>query len=203
MEIELHHIGKKFGKDWVVKEINERFSEKEKVAILGPNGSGKSTLLKLISSFIVPSEGKVVYHHNGKEIPASVIFKHIAYAAPYLELIERMTLEELISNHLKFKKMIDNLGLEDVLRLLNMQKHRNKQISSFSSGMKMRVRLALALFSDTSILLLDEPLSNLDKAKRDWYGEMVQKFTRDRLVIVCSNHQEEEYFFCTRAVKLA
>lgn len=62
--------------------------------------------------------------------------------------------------------------------------------------MKQRVRLALAILSDTPILFLDEPTSNLDKKGIDWYNELIQKYTSNPIVIVCSNHQKHEYEFC-------
>lgn len=83
-----------------------------------------------------------------------------------------------------------------VIELLNMHSSRNKLIRYFSSGMKQRLKLALAFCSDTPMLMLDEPTSNLDKQGVAWYLELVQQFAANRLTIICSN-QEQEYSFCS------
>ncbi|NBQ48017.1 MAG: ATP-binding cassette domain-containing protein, partial [Sphingobacteriia bacterium] len=77
---------------------------------------------------------------------------------------------------------------------------RHKFIRQYSSGMKQRLKLALALLADTPLLLLDEPLSNLDRSGAAWYQQMITDYTAKRTVIVCSNAIEEEHFFCERAL---
>lgn len=202
MEVKLHHIGKRFGKEWIVRGFNDCFTTGEHTAVLGPNGSGKSTLLKLIASYILPTEGNVEYHHKGAGIRPEDIFRSISYAAPYLELIGHMTLEELLRHHISFKPFLARTPVSEALEIMELSGHRDKQLRSFSSGMKMRVRLALAFLSDTPLVLLDEPTSNLDVRGKAWYRELAAKYLSNRLAIVCSNHQEEEYFFCRRQLIL-
>ncbi|MBC7744870.1 MAG: ATP-binding cassette domain-containing protein, partial [Flavobacterium sp.] len=74
-------------------------------------------------------------------------------------------------------------------------------LKNFSSGMKQRVKLALAFCSDTKILLLDEPVSNLDHQGVEWYLSLIEQFSSDRLVIVCSN-QQQEYGFCDERINV-
>ena len=75
-------------------------------------------------------------------------------------------------------------------------------IKYFSSGMKQRLKLALAFCSDTPMLMLDEPTSNLDKQGVEWYLGLVQQFAAGRLTIICSN-QEHEYSFCTQHLDIS
>jgi ABC-type multidrug transport system ATPase subunit len=122
----------------------------------------------------------------------------VSIAAPYLELIEEFTLSELIHFHFSVKKPINNLSESAILQKSGLTHAADRRISYFSSGMKQRVRLILAILSDTPLLLLDEPLSNLDSRASEWYRALLEEFGGSRTILVSSNHQEPEYFFCNR-----
>ena len=201
MQIILEQIGRRFNREWIFKNINYSFNSGESYAILGINGSGKSTLLQVISSSLTPSTGTLKYIVEGKEIDVENVYQHLSIAAPYLELIEEFTLLEVLDFHFSFKKRLNNLNNQVLIDLLNMDSSKNKQLKYFSSGMKQRVKLILAFCSDTSILLLDEPTSNLDEQGIAWYLDLVNKFSKDRLIIVCSN-QAHEYAFCKHQLNL-
>ena len=119
----------------------------------------------------------------------------MSIAAPYLELIEDFTLKEHIQFHFSVKKSVRDLSVNEVIELSGLKKSANKKISYFSSGMKQRLKLTLAILSDTPLLLLDEPLSNLDSKAGDWYANLIENYTAGRSIVVCSNHQPNEYFF--------
>lgn len=202
MKIQLENLGKKFGRDWIFRGLTYSFDEANPVVISGSNGSGKSTLLQVISGSMMEGEGKLVYSHEGKIIPQDEIYQYISYAAPYLELMEDFTLDESISFHSKFKTWRNNLTNAAVLEISGLAHAKNKQLKHFSSGMKQRVRLLLAILSDTPLLLLDEPCSNLDKAACEWYAGLIREHGKNRTIIVCSNQVEEEHFFCTAELKI-
>ncbi|MBU2045958.1 MAG: ATP-binding cassette domain-containing protein, partial [Bacteroidetes bacterium] len=169
MKIILEQISRRFNREWIFKNIDYSFDAGKSYAILGINGSGKSTLLQVISGSLSPSSGQLIYQLEGKEIPVEQVFKHLSIAAPYLELIEEFTLFEILDFHSQFKVRLNNLANEQLIKLLDMENSATKQIKYFSSGMKQRVKLVLALCSDTPILLLDEPTSNLDEQGIEWY----------------------------------
>lgn len=194
MQITLKNLGRRFNKEWIFKGINYTFSSENKYAILGPNGSGKSTLLNVLLGNLTSSEGKISYL-SPKEIPADQIFNYVSLAAPYLDLVEEFTLQETIEFHFQFKKYQQGLNASGVLDLLALSKAEDKPLKYFSSGMKQRTKLVLAFCSDTPILVLDEPTSNLDAQGTDWYLQLVEKFAKNRLVLVGSN-QPYEYEFC-------
>jgi ABC-type multidrug transport system ATPase subunit len=206
MQIELKNIGKKYNKDWLFQHLNYTFDIGESYAITGFNGSGKSTLLQIIAGFIIPTEGEIVNNKmvNGHwEIGnADIQFKNISLAAPYLELIEEMTATEFLHFHLQFKTYINNISIQEILDIVQLSKAANKQIRYFSSGMKQRLKLAQAFFSNTTILLLDEPCSNLDKQGISLYHQLIQDYIKNRLVIICSN-DEVEYSFCNQKISLS
>jgi ABC-type multidrug transport system ATPase subunit len=193
--ISLKGIGRRFNRDWIFKGVDYTFTSGNSYAVLGPNGSGKSTLLQVLNASLSPSTGTLNYTFNGTSLEPEEVFTHLSLAAPYLELIEEFTLIEMIDFHFKFKAYLPGFDSVKVMDLLNLASSKNKLIKYFSSGMKQRLKLALAFCSHTAILMLDEPTSNLDNQGVDWYLALVQQFTPGRLVIICSN-QEHEYSFC-------
>jgi len=202
MQIVLQNIGRRFNRDWIFRNIDYTFTSGESYAILGPNGSGKSTLLQVLNGSLAPSTGKISYLSGDQTIEAEAIFKQLSLAAPYLEMIEEFTLDEMVDFHFKFKPYRQGMDKEAAISLLNLEGGRHKMIRYFSSGMKQRLKLALAFCSDTDILMLDEPTSNLDSQGVDWYLSLVQQFAADRLTIICSN-QQHEYSFCKHQLNIS
>jgi ABC-type multidrug transport system ATPase subunit len=200
MEIELKDTGRRFNQEWVFRKLDYTFRSGGKYAILGPNGSGKSTLLSVLLGNLAPSEGTITYRDD-KEIPADSIYRQISLAAPYLDLVEEFTLQETIAFHFKFKKFYPDIDAARLMDLLGLAKSQDKALKYFSSGMKQRTKLALACCTDTPLLFLDEPTSNLDKQGIEWYHELIRNFSSGRLVLVGSN-QENEYSFCDHFIRV-
>ncbi|SHG75921.1 ABC transporter ATP-binding protein [Pedobacter caeni] len=200
MKISLNKAGRRFNQEWIFRNFDYDFQAPGKYAILGPNGSGKSTLLSLILGSLSPSEGAISYQGE-KTVPVEDIYRHLSFAAPYLDLIEEFTLEETIDFHFKFKGLYNDMSKDAVLELLGLAKSQDKALKYFSSGMKQRTKLALAFCADTPILLLDEPTSNLDQQGVRWYLDLIDNFTEKRLVILGSN-QEVEYSFCQHLIQI-
>ena len=203
MQVKLQGISKVFQNHSVFKNVNLDLQSGYGAAILGGNGSGKSTLLKIISTAMMPSQGTVSYILNGKEIEESKRYKYVSFAAPYMELIEDLTLEELVAFHLKFRPFIKELTKDVIIDRLKLGRFKDKQIKTFSSGMRQRVRLILAIGTESKLLLLDEPTSNLDPAGKQWYQELLTDFALNRTILVGSNHLKEEYFFTENTIELA
>ena len=197
MEIILQDIGKRFERSWIFRHVDYTFKTGAKYAILGSNGSGKSTLLQVISGYQSQTSGDISYISNGKKILPPQFYKYISIATPYLDLPEELTLEELLNFHAKFKK--PHLSIDQIIEKLFLEKDKHKQIKDFSSGMRQRVRLGLALLFDSEIVLLDEPTTHLDTTGINWYLQMVQEFTANKCLIISSN-QVEEYSFCDESL---
>jgi ABC-type multidrug transport system ATPase subunit len=207
IKIELENIGKRFRYEWIFKGVTQTFQEGGSYAILGPNGSGKSTLMKVLSGHLSPSDGAITFSEKEqKKLAVEDVYKHISYAAPYIDLVEEMTLEELINYYFKFKTLRKGLINKDLVKILGFQKSKNKQIRFFSSGMKQRLKLVLAICADTPILLLDEPTTNLDAQGVAWYQQLISENKGntegvERLIIVASNI-EHDYIFCSKRLNL-
>lgn len=200
-DITVQGIGKRFRYEWIFNNIHLEIKENLALGVSGPNGSGKSTFLQILSGFLLPSKGTIHYQINQKNISIEEIYPHLVIAAPYQELIEEFTLSEMIRFHSRFKKLKNNLSNEEWMEKIQLEKVRNKQIKFFSSGMKQRVKLGLALYSDTPILLLDEPTVNLDQKGTEWYEKEIKENINDRLVVICSN-QASEFEICHQVVDI-
>jgi len=200
MEIVAQEVGKKFGNEWIIKNFNHHFKVASPCAILGGNGSGKSTLLKMIAGFMQAGKGKIIYTQQNNEIEADKVYQQISYAAPYLELVEEFTCLESIEFQYKFKPFINQIAAQEVLELSGLKHASNKAIKVFSSGMKQRLKLTLAITADCPVLLLDEPCSNLDAKAINWYHNLLDTYAKNKLIIICSNHLQYEYQICTTQI---
>ena len=202
MHISLENIGKKFNRDWIFKNLSHEFSLGDYYAILGANGSGKSTLLKVLSGFSTPSKGTISFSKNNIKQPIDSIYKEVAYTSPYIDIFEEYNLKETFDFYTKFKSLKENINYKNFVILVGLEKAQNKPLSQFSSGMKQRVKLGLAILSDCPILLLDEPTSNLDKNAIEWYQNLVENNIKNKIVFVASNAQKAEYFFCDKSITI-
>ena len=196
MKIILTGTGKKYNTEWIFRELSYTFEKDNAYAILGRNGSGKSTLLQVIAGNIHPTSGIVNYSKGAQVIPVEKIFQHLTIVAPYQELIEEFTLREMLDFHFFFKSPVPGYSIPDIINRIGFKDPGRKTIRFFSSGMKQRVKLILALFSDVSIVLLDEPTMNLDESGTDWYLSLVNEMAKNRIILVCSNLQQQETAFC-------
>lgn len=202
MKIQTENLGKRFNLNWIFRKFNLNFMPNSSYAITGANGSGKSTFLQVLTGVIPSSEGKIEYLVDEKLIHGDDVFKYFSYSAPYLELIEEFTLLEQLQFHFKFKPLLEASSIAQVAEKIGLEKVVNREISYFSSGMKQRVKLALSLFSDTPVLVLDEPTSNLDKQGIQWYRNEILKQHEKRMIIIASN-QENEYDFCKEKIRIS
>jgi ABC-type multidrug transport system ATPase subunit len=198
MKISLQNAGKRFNRDWIFRSCSLDFLPKHSYAITGPNGSGKSTLLQVIAGATLHSEGNILYTNDTQKNIADP-YLYISIAAPYLELVEEMTATEMLEFHAAFKPL--TASVTEILTAVQLEKSANKQIRYFSSGMKQRLKLAQAFFSDTPVLLLDEPTTNLDNEGIALYRHLISQQLGKKLIIISSN-VEAEYDFCEEVIKV-
>jgi ABC-type multidrug transport system ATPase subunit len=191
--LQIHHLGKKFRKEWIFKNVTFKLALGETMVITGQNGSGKSTLLKVISGILPPTEGRVSLILGKKMLADDFIFSHLNWTAPYIELPEELTVREAVEFHGKFKKL--ELTTEHIIERAELTAAAERQIKFLSSGMKQKLKLSLVFFSEAKILLLDEPTVNLDKKNTAWYLQNIRAVAHNRMTIIASNIPEE-YSFC-------
>lgn len=214
MTITLNKTGKRYNRDWIFRNVNLEFKSAHKYALLGPNGSGKSTLLQVIAGNLIASEGSIVYSLDSTKtennIPTSSekiittenIYEQLAICAPYLQLIEELTLKEMVDFHVKFKPLMPRINTQQAIELLELPHAANKQIRHYSSGMKQRVKLGLAILSNVPLLILDEPLTNLDEHGKNWYYKLIETYTKQTTILIGSN-RPDEYAFAEKQISIS
>ena len=195
MQITATSLGTRFQRDWIFRGLTRTFRPGSATAVLGPNGAGKSTLLHTFSGQLLPTEGTLIYALADHPVAVEDLPRHLAYAAPYLELLEELTLLELLRFHTRFKPLRPGTSPDQLIALMYLEKSRQQLVREFSSGMKQRLKLALALYADAPLLLLDEPTTNLDAAGVAWYQEHVRATRAGRTLLLSSN-VPAEYSFC-------
>jgi ABC-type multidrug transport system ATPase subunit len=195
MKIIAENLGKKFRNEWIFRRFSQQFEIGNDYTIIGQNGSGKSTLLQVISSYIPNNEGIIRYSDsNNKAIEIGDIYKSIAIATPYLELIEDFTLIELVTFHSRLKPLANQLNPKKFIEFIDFKQHSEKQIKFFSSGMRQKLKLGLCIFAQEPILLLDEPTTNLDIKTKEWFLENINFVKQNKLIILASNDPFEYSF---------
>jgi ABC-type multidrug transport system ATPase subunit len=195
--IVLEGLQKKFGKQHILQDVSYTFQTGSKTVILGSNGSGKSTLIKILSGSLEATEGSPVYTFEGSNVTAKSAGLHVGIVAPYVALNPMFSLKETLAFHEQFCPFPEGFKLTDWLYKAGLAAHEDKRLSTFSSGMLQRVRLLLAVANDRPLLLLDEPLSNLDAEGVLFYTELIRSFALSKTIIVGSNYQKDEYSYCT------
>jgi ABC-type multidrug transport system ATPase subunit len=197
--VRLNNVGKRFNREWIFRHCSYEFVSGKSYAITGSNGSGKSTLLQVIAGSLTHNEGSIEFKNNQLTTNIEHLYSHVSIAAPYLELVEEMSAREMLEFHAQFKPLV--LPITEALQIVGLEKATDKQIRYYSSGMKQRLKLAQAFFSNTPVLLLDEPTTNLDADGIALYHHLIDNYTSGKLIIVSSN-DAQEYDFCKEVIKI-
>ena len=191
LHITVKGLGKRFNREWIFRNLDYTFKPATTYAVTGPNGSGKSTLLQVLWGQLPQTTGELSYHHANAAIPVEEIFKRLAIATPYLDLIEEFTLAEHIRFHFKLKNSRNNMSEGDILEKMALTHARDKHIANFSSGMKQRVKLGLAFFTEANLIFLDEPTTNLDHNAMAWYQQHLKELPPHCTIFIASNQPHE------------
>jgi ABC-type multidrug transport system ATPase subunit len=185
--IELKNIGLRYGLDAVIKSINAVIETETIVGVTGPNGSGKSTLLKILAGYLSPTKGHIKFFEGNELIPVEEIYHQLTFAAPYIEIPGQMKLQELLNFTSKIKPWREGWDNKSILELSGLEKSADKRIGEFSSGMKQRTRLLMAIMQQSSLLILDEPGTNLDSIAKKWFRKLLDQNLKNRIVVIASN----------------
>lgn len=195
MNIRLQDITKRFGKLEAVSRVSLDIRDGELFTLLGPSGCGKTTILRLIGGFHKPDEGEVRFDDRVVN-PIPPYERNIGMVFQNYALWPHMTIADNIAYGLKLKKFprgeITN-KISDVLKLVNLTGLENRYPGQLSGGQQQRVALARALVLSPSVLLLDEPLSNLDAKIRIQVRAEIRKLQRDlAITTIYVTHDQEE-----------
>lgn len=191
-QIELRRVGKVYDERPVLWDISAKVTAPGAWTILGPNGSGKSTLLKLIAGLLTPTDGEVVYLHNGERLTAQQRRQAVGMVAPDMALYRPLTALE----NLRFFARARGLPVQDsdllsLLEQVQLRARAHDPIATFSTGMVQRLKVLTALVHRPPVLLLDEPGSNLDEAGMEFVRHIIREQMKDGIVIVATNDTRE------------
>ena len=191
MDLSIQKLSKAFNQKSVFENLSFDISTGSRLAITGSNGSGKSTLLKILSGGLLPTAGRIVYTKEGNTIKEDSLYRHLHFVAPYNTVIEELSLKELFVLHQSLGLLKSFSGLQPWLQELSYPFNPDQQIKLFSSGMKQRVKLGLALLDDRPLILLDEPTSNLDEQGKAWFFQLFSQLNKLQTLIIASNDHLE------------
>ncbi|MGB8657223.1 MAG: heme ABC exporter ATP-binding protein CcmA [Candidatus Zixiibacteriota bacterium] len=202
ISLEARDLGKWFGQRKVFDGVSFLMEEGESLVITGKNGSGKTTLLKILCGLTRPTEGEVILSSDGETIPQAKSRSAFGVVMPDLELYGELTARE----NLKYLSRIRGLFLrEDELRekiaRMGLAGRDNDLVSSFSSGMRQRLKYAFALLHQPQILLLDEPSANLDQEGTALVDEIVQEH-KERGIVVLATNEKADFKYGDQIVQL-
>lgn len=192
MLIRFTGLGKSFIGNTLFKGLSHEVKTGSVLVITGKNGSGKSTLLQILMGAVLPSEGQIdFYDRENNLVPDEYRYGYITLTSPWMELIEEFTLNEMVDFYKKFRFLE---GETVLIERFGLSTSSDKYISKFSSGMKQRLKLALAFADTAPCLFLDEPCANLDAEGINLYQQLLEAHYGNRLVVIASNDKEEYDF---------
>lgn len=201
--IGLEKAGKSYADRWIFRNLDMQLGPGDRLALLGPNGSGKSTLMLTLAGYIRPTEGRWSAVSSAKEIPVENIGTAISLCMPGMETFEEFSLEQVLRLHTATRQMLMETDLTGLAaQMLFEPGNMGKPVRFFSSGMKQRLKLGLALLTASEAVFLDEPLTNLDARGTDWYYQLVEAYLGQRLLVVASN-RPDEYPMCNSTFSLS
>ncbi|GIV17826.1 MAG: heme ABC exporter ATP-binding protein CcmA [Armatimonadota bacterium] len=191
-QIELRRVNKVFDERVVLRDISATVNAPGAWTILGPNGSGKSTLLRIIAGLLTPTQGEVLYLHNGERLSAHQRRQAVGMVAPDIALYRPLTALE----NLRFFAKARGLPVRDSdllwwLERVQLRSRAHDPVSAFSTGMVQRLKLLTALVHRPPVLLLDEPGSNLDETGMKFIRETVREQAQHGIVIIATNDSRE------------
>jgi heme exporter protein A len=195
-------LGKTFSRRLIFSGIDFEFKQKGIYGISGPNGSGKSTLVKIIAGLISPSVGSVRHIINNKEIPAEKLHDYIGFVSPYLILYEEFSAWENLALFSKIRNIqLNKEKIEYLLKVFLLFERKDDFVKTYSSGMKQRMKFIFALMHSPSLLIFDEPTSNLD----DEGKESVYRITREegeKSIILIASNEKSDLELCDEKILL-
>lgn len=195
MQVRFEDINMAFDENTVLDNINFEIPENELVTILGPSGCGKSTTLMLISGLIFPNSGKIYF--GDKEVTnLDAVDRKVGMVFQNYALYPHLTVSENIQFPLKMQKVPKAERIEramELAKLVKIEEHINKKPGELSGGQQQRVAIARALSKRPSLLLMDEPLSNLDARLRIEMREEIRRIQQEtNITTIFVTHDQEE-----------
>jgi len=203
MTLTVDKVAKEFNRRSIFRDVSFSLSQGQSLAITGRNGSGKSTLIKVIAGLLSATRGTVAYTVDGNSLNVEDLRYHIGLVSPYLQLYDEFSGSENLELLSKIRSDLgsDSKRIQEVLEAVGLWERRSDYVRTYSSGMKQRLKYAFAVLHRPSLLLLDEPTSNLDQNGITMVAQVVAEQNRSGILIVATNDADEAAW-CSSSIEL-
>ncbi len=196
------NLSKRYGRRRLFRRMSFTLDGGGTLAVTGANGSGKSTLLKILAGVTAATKGEVVLS-NGTPIAQEERPFHAGLVAPYLNVYDGLSAREnlaFIARVRRYTQAEDRIA--ELLEQVGLAQRGDDLVSTFSSGMKQRVKIAAAILADPVLLLLDEPTTNLDDAGRALVEQVVAHQREAGRLLILATNDPTEVKLCTRTLHI-
>jgi ABC-2 type transport system ATP-binding protein len=192
--VDVEGVKKSFGRLRALDGVDLRIRPGEIYGLLGPNGAGKTTLIRSIVGLVSPDAGTVTV--LGRRMPDVENLRNVGYMTQAAALYPGLSIAE----NVEFFAAINGAekGVDEVLKLVELDQRRNSVVATISGGMRQRCSLACALVHKPKLLLLDEPTVGVDPQLRVQFWEEFRKMAAAGTTIVVSSHVMDEAERCQR-----
>jgi len=197
--ISIQNISKKYDKTEALKNINLEVSEGELFGLIGPDGAGKTTLFRILTTLLVPNEGKATVNNLDVVKDYKQIRTCVGYMPGKFSLYQDLTVEE----NLRFFATVFNTTIEENYYLIKdiyqqIEPFKNRRAGALSGGMKQKLALSCALIHKPTVLFLDEPTTGVDPVSRKEFWGMLKRLKKQGITILVSTPYMDEATLCDR-----
>ena len=201
--LEVEGITKRFIRRLLFRNLSFNLDGGQSIAITGSNGSGKSTLLRMIAGIMTPSKGEVKLIVGGEELAPTDRPLQVGFVAPYFNVYEGFSAYENLEFVAKVRRLEEaKKRIQEVLEQVSLSKRSEDLVKTYSSGMRQRLKLGVAILTNPPLLLLDEPTTTLDIAGI----EIVQRLMHNQIekggLLVMATNNPDEVSWCDSAIAI-
>jgi ABC-2 type transport system ATP-binding protein len=189
MELLIDNLGKRYGQHWALRQLSMR-CEPGLLGLVGPNGAGKTTLMRMIATLLDPTEGTISWNGQDIRTHGEALREVLGYLPQEFGIYREFSGRQFLRYLAAMKGLPRRLAeqrVDAVLEIVAMEQAADRNLATYSGGMKQRIGIAQALLNDPELLIVDEPTAGLDPAERVKFRTLLASLTSNR-VIILSTH---------------
>lgn len=199
MSIQVAQVTKLYGDQKALDAVSFELNKGEIVGFLGPNGAGKSTMMKILTTYLLPSEGTATVNTFDTQTQRQDVRRSVGYLAEHNPLYLEMYVREYLDFNAKVYA-IDKARIQEVINLCGLEPESHKKIGQLSKGYRQRVGLANALLHDPEVLILDEPTTGLDPNQLLEIRRLITQIGKQKTILMSTHIMQEVEAICDRVI---